>query len=167
MGLAARKPLTFPVRRPYHHHRRPPMAAHLPTSTHTPHRQCTSMHRPHRWATGRQQSQSRRRSTTHLFTGRGRADTERTGLMRGEATLFTGVAGGTTAGDFGLSRPVVPMIGNPPRPWAARRWRPIFVRRQEHKEDKRQCGLSAPVRNICIFNRLLSTVGSRKGHDCR
>ena len=33
------------------------------------------------------------------------ADTERTGLMRGEATLFMGVTGGITAGDFGLSRP--------------------------------------------------------------
>ena len=39
------------------------------------------------------------------FIGRGRADTERTGLMRGEATLFMGVTGGITAGDFGLSRP--------------------------------------------------------------
>ena len=38
------------------------------------------------------------------FIGRGRADTERTGLMRGEATLFMGVTGRITAGDFGLSR---------------------------------------------------------------
>jgi hypothetical protein len=37
----------------------------------------------------------------NLFMGRGRADTERTGLMRGEATLFMGVAGGITAGDLG------------------------------------------------------------------
>jgi hypothetical protein len=37
------------------------------------------------------------------FIGRGRADTERTGLMRGEATLFMGVTGRITAGDFGLS----------------------------------------------------------------
>jgi hypothetical protein len=100
LALAGRKPLTFPVRRPHHHHR-PPMAAHLLTSTHTPHRRCTSMHRPHRSATGRQSC-----LTIHdLFIGPGRADTERTGLMRGEATLFMGVAGGITAGDFGLSRP--------------------------------------------------------------
>jgi hypothetical protein len=59
------------------------------------------MHRPHRSATGRQSC-----LTIHdLFIGPGRADTERTGLMRGEATLFMGVAGGITAGDFGLSRP--------------------------------------------------------------
>jgi hypothetical protein len=53
---------------------------------------------PHR-ATGRQQSRSCRRSIKALFIGRGQADTERTGLMGGEATLFMGVAGGITAGD--------------------------------------------------------------------
>jgi hypothetical protein len=36
--------------------------------------------------------------------GRGLADTERTGRMRGQATLFMGVAGNITAGEFRLSR---------------------------------------------------------------
>jgi hypothetical protein len=107
LGLAGRKRLTFLLLRP-HHHRRPPMAANLLlTSTRIPHRLCTSMHRPHRSATGRQQLRSRRRSTIptihDLFIGPGRADTERTGLMRGEATLFMGVVGGITA-DIRASR---------------------------------------------------------------
>jgi hypothetical protein len=53
-------------------------------------------------ATGRQQSRScHRRSTIHdRFIGRGRADTEGTGLIGGEAMRFTGVAGGIIAGDF-------------------------------------------------------------------